>query len=35
MQKSTGAKCAHYKKRLKGELMINNAMKKGGKTSAF
>jgi hypothetical protein len=34
-KKSTGAKCAYYTKRLKGELMTKNAITGGGKTFAF
>jgi hypothetical protein len=34
-KKSTDGKCANYTKRLKGELMTNNAITKGGKAFAF
>jgi hypothetical protein len=34
-KKSTGAKCAYYKKCLKGEMMTNNAITGGCKTFAF
>ena len=34
-KKGTCAKCAYHKKRLKGELMSNNAITRGGKALAF
>ena len=34
-KKGTYAKCAYHKKRLKGELMSNNARTRGGKALVF
>lgn len=34
-KKGTDGKCANYTKRLKGELMTNNAVTHGGKAFAF
>ena len=34
-KKSTGSKCAHYNTSVKGKLMTNNTINKGGKAFAF
>jgi hypothetical protein len=34
-KKSTDSKCANYTNRLKGELMVNNAITKRGKAFVF
>ena len=34
-KKGTCTKCAYHKKRLKGELLSNNAITRGGETLAF